>query len=162
MTNAELGIPEYSVRKPRKVVVYHKPQSIIDFETEHTIFKYKGVKHVLYPVRSKFSDNKANELTKLIIEWLKVHGYFGARINTQGNYNAKLGRFVRSGSTKGMADINAVVNGKSVSIEVKIGKDKIRESQIKVKSEIEAAGGVYFIAKNFDNFLEQIKQVINE
>lgn len=32
-----------------------------------------------------------------------MNGCFGARINTQGNYNAKIGKFVRSGSTKGLA-----------------------------------------------------------
>ena len=59
-----------------------------------------------------------------------------------------------------MADINAVVKGKSISIEVKIGKDKIRESQLKVKREIEAAGGVYLIVRSFDDFLEQFEQYI--
>ncbi len=91
-----------------------------------------------------------------------MNGCFGARINTQGNYNAKIGKFVRSGSTKGLADINAVVKGKSISIEVKIGKDKIRESQLKVKREIEAAGGVYLIVRSFDDFLEQFEQYLYE
>jgi hypothetical protein len=45
---------------------------------------------------------------------------------------------------------------------VKIGKDKIRESQLKVKREIEAAGGVYLIVRSFDDFLEQFEKYLYE
>jgi hypothetical protein len=56
-----------------------------------------------------------------------------------------------------MADITAVIKGQHVSIEVKYGRDRIRPEQMKVKQEIEEAGGRYIIASSFDNFLEQIK-----
>lgn len=161
LTNAELGIPEYKVRKQRKAKPYQKPDSIKEFEWGYDIWYYldRKIPEGLQ-IKHKFDDKTANSLTKLIIEYLRMNGCFGARINTQGNYNAKIGKFVRSGSTNGMADINAVVKGKSISIEVKIGKDKIRESQLKVKREIEAAGGVYLIVRSFDDFLEQFEQYI--
>lgn len=161
MTNAEIGIPEYKIRKVRKKKPYSKPDSIEAFQDKYRIWFY-STKSIPEKLQSqfKFDDKTANGLTKLIMAWLKVNGHFAARINTQGNYNAKLGQFVRSGSTNGMADINAVVNGKSVSIEVKIGKDKIRESQLKVKSEIEAAGGVYIIVCSFDDFRQQFENII--
>ena len=83
-------------------------------------------------------------------------------MNTQGNYNAKLGKWVKSGSTRGMADISAVVDGRSISVEVKIGKDKVRESQLKVKAQMEKAGGVYLIVRSFDDFIEQIKETLDK
>lgn len=163
ITNAELGIPEYKVRKQRKAKPYSKPESIKEFEWEYDIWYYMDRKIPEgLQIKHKFDDKTANSLTKLIIEYLRMNGCFGARINTQGNYNAKIGKFVRSGSTNGMADINAVVKGKSISIEVKIGKDKIRESQLKVKREIEAAGGVYLIVRSFDDFLEQFEKYLYE
>jgi hypothetical protein len=163
LSNKDLGLPEFSVRKAaKKKVKYKKPQSIKDFELAHQKWTYRdsSIESRLW-VYNKFSDNSANDLTKLIIEWLKVNGHFGARINSGATFDRRLGIFRKgSGATAGMADINAVINGKSISIEVKFGKDKIRDSQLKVKAEIEAAGGVFFIAKTFDGFLEIIKQYI--
>ena len=158
MTNADLGLPNFSVRKQRKENIYKKSQSIKDFELEYQKWYYKDkIFEKPMQVQAKFSDKGANDLTKLILVWLKVNGYFGARINSGAVYDKRLGIYRKgSGATAGMADINAVVKGKSISIEVKIGKDKIRDIQIKVKSEIEAAGGIYFISKTFDNFIEQI------
>ena len=37
LTNAELGIPEYKVRKQRKAKPYQKPDSIKEFEWEYNI-----------------------------------------------------------------------------------------------------------------------------
>ena len=157
-STADLFLPKFSVRKPPKVSTYKKTQSIKDFELVHQawLYKDKDIKQSLQ-VQSKFSDKGANDLTKLIMAWLKVHGHFAARINSGAVYDKRLGIYRKgSGATVGMADINAVIKGKSVSIEIKIGKDKIRESQLKVKAEIEAAGGVYFVARSFDDFLNQI------
>jgi hypothetical protein len=40
LTNAELGIPEYKVRKQRKAKPYQKPDSIKEFEWEYDIWYY--------------------------------------------------------------------------------------------------------------------------
>jgi hypothetical protein len=57
-----------------------------------------------------------------------------------------------------MADITAVVNGRHVSIEVKAGGDKPRPEQMKVKRQIEHAGGMYIFVHSFDDFLGQIQR----
>lgn len=163
MTNAELGLPEYTVRKLKKPKPrYIKPQSIIQLQEDYTRWYYanRSIDKSMQIV-NKFYDNSANELTKAIMIWFKINGHFAARINSGATYDPRLGIYRKgSGATAGMADINAVVKGKSISVEVKYGKDRIRESQIKVKSEIELAGGIYFIARTFDGFLEQIKLYI--
>jgi hypothetical protein len=58
-----------------------------------------------------------------------------------------------------MADITAVVNGRHVSIEVKTGRDKPQPEQMKMKSQIEHAGGMYIFVHSFDEFLEQIQRL---
>ena len=146
--------------KKSKKAAYKKPDSVKELERIH--FEVKQAKHpgTPYLVRTKFRDDSANGLTKCITAWLSLHGHFAGRVNTQGTYSQKLGKYIKSGSRKGMADVTAVVNGRHVSIEVKIGRDKIRPDQLKVKQEIEEAGGAYIIASSFDIFLTQIKQII--
>lgn len=116
-----------------------------------------------------YSDRKANDLTKAIITWLKLNGHQAERINTTGRpvderktYTDVLGRrrtigtlkWIRSTTTRGSADISAVINGKAVKIEVKIGKDRQSADQKKYQRDIEQAGGVYIIAKDFQVFYD--------
>ncbi len=159
ISNADLGIPEYAVRKKpkKKTVIYKKPESVIRFEIEHQAWMYRNSPSTRSTwVYNKFSDNSANALTKIIMEWLRVHGAMGARVNTGGTWDNSRKMYIRSGSTKGAADISAIVKGRAVEIEVKYGKDKLRPDQIIYKQNTEAAGGVYLVVKNFDSFLEQI------
>ena len=120
-----------------------------------------------YVVKTKYSDKTANGLTKAIIAWINLNGYQAERISTTGRYvdNSKIvtdvlgnrkkigsGKYIKGTGTNGSADISATIKGKSIKIEVKIGKDKQSEAQIKYQQMIEKAGGIYFIAKNFDDF----------
>ncbi|HJY63731.1 MAG TPA: hypothetical protein VJ455_06205 [Ignavibacteria bacterium] len=52
----------------------------------------------------------------------------------------------------GTADISATIAGRSVKIEVKIGRDKQSQKQKEYQRQVEASGGLYFIAKSFDQF----------
>jgi hypothetical protein len=54
---------------------------------------------------------------------------------------------------KGSADLSATINGRSVKIEVKIGRDKQSEFQKKYQEQIEQAGGIYVIIRSFSEFL---------
>jgi len=148
-----------TVKKKQPKARYAKPDSIKELEQLHFAVKKAENPNVPYPVKTTFRDDTANELTRCIIAWLKINGHFGARVNSMGTYSQKLGKYIRSGSRKGMADITAVITGKHVSIEVKTGHDRMRPEQWKVKSEIEQAGGVYIVASSFDNFLEQINGI---
>jgi hypothetical protein len=58
--------------------------------------------------RPKYSDKNANELTKSIIDFLKLKGCYAVRINTQGQYQPKLKRFTKSTTQRGTADVHAV------------------------------------------------------
>lgn len=121
----------------------------------------------------KFSDKTANGLTKCIIHFIRFKGYQAERINTTGRMIGKqhsftdvVGRtrFVGEGAkwipttgTKGSADISATIRGRSVKIEVKI-LDRQSEYQKKYQRDIERAGGVYIIARTFEQFLNWFNQ----
>lgn len=149
-------------QKRKKKPAYIKPSSVKELERFN--FERKRLKHPdnPYPVKTIFRDDSSNGLTRCIISWLELHGYFAGRTNVTGIYNQKLGKYIHPGSRKGMADVTAVVNGRHVSIEIKSGRDRMRPDQLKVKSEIEAAGGCYLIVSSFDDFLNKILLITNK
>ena len=114
---------------------------------------------------SNWKDDSANGITQCITAFLNFSGWQAERINTMGVYregkkiqvgeNTRQlkGKWTPSTSTKGSADISATIFGRSVKIEVKYGKDKQSEVQKRYQESIEQAGGTYYIAKDFDNFL---------
>ena len=115
-----------------------------------------------------YSDKSANGLTKCIIDWLQLNGHQAERINTMGVARVEKGiqdevfnrgtpqkiTWTPSTSTKGSADISATIKGFSVKIEVKYGKDRQSADQKKYEEAVKNAGGVYYIAKDFDSFYE--------
>ena len=108
------------------------------------------------------SVHDTNGITKLILDYLRYvyNSKSIRRISSEGKYRKGIG-FIPS-SNKGMSDIEGIVNGKFLSLEVKIGKDTIRESQLKRKEEIENDGGIYYICKwiDFETFQTEIQNLI--
>ena len=153
---------------------YSKPQSIKQLESE--LMKLKRLKYPSIPAEClapiTHTDKTANGLTKAIIAFIQLNGGQSERINTMGRpidrrkvYTDTVGLTRTIGSvewipgtgTRGSADISATINGKSVKIEVKIGADRQSEAQKEYQRNIEQAGGVYFIARCFDEFVEWYK-----
>lgn len=103
-----------------------------------------------------------NGITRLILDYLRyVYGSSSVRrISSEGKYRPGVG-FIPS-SNKGMSDIEGIIYGKFLSLEVKVGKDTIRESQLKRKAEIEKDGGIYYLCKwvDFEQFQREIQQLI--
>jgi hypothetical protein len=119
----------------------------------------------------KYTDKTANGLTRCIIDYLTLQGYQAERISTTGRMvdNTKtftnvLGitkqigskKWIKGSGTKGSADISATIKGKSVKIEVKIGKDRQSEYQKAYQQSIENSGGLYLIATSFEQFINNI------
>lgn len=109
---------------------------------------------------NNYTDKTANGLTRCIVDFIRANGGQAERINTTG---MPIIRQLPSGctettwrkgnTTKGSADISAIICGKSVKIEVKIGHDRQSDAQRRYQQAVENAGGLYFIAKNFEEFL---------
>jgi len=116
-----------------------------------------------------YSEKCTNSVTKAIIDFLRLSGNFAERVNTTGlpvdrrktftdvlGNQRTIGRIEwrRSTSEKGSADIHATIGGRFVAIEVKFGNDKQSEHQKAYQQKVEAAGGVYVIAKTFEGFFK--------
>jgi len=111
-----------------------------------------------WPVPS--GGSTANSLTAAIIRFIEAHGWQAERINVIGRpITARQGGreyitgWAQSHMTVGTADISATIGGRSVKIEVKIGRDRQSEAQQRYQRSIEAAGGIYYIARNIDDFM---------
>ncbi len=115
-----------------------------------------------------YNDTTSNGLTKCILDWINYSGGTANRINTQGQvrkervefaggHHKDFIRFTPSATRKGTADIHAVMNGRHLSIEVKIGRDRLSEHQLKEQERITTAGGLYFVAKDMESFVSWFK-----
>ena len=128
-------------------------------------------------VITKYKTTSANGLTKAIIDFLRLKGWQAERISNMGRvidnrktYTNVIGqlktigsaKYIPSSGTNGTADISATIQGRSVKIEVKIGKDKQSLNQINYQRQIEASGGVYFIAKNFEQSYKWYQEIFEQ
>lgn len=139
---------------------------------EHNRKKYPNFPEHARVVK-KYEDKTANGLTKCVIDYLTFSGYQAERISSGGRFidnretyqdvigrtkTIGSGKWIPGSTTKGTADISATVKGRSIKIEVKIGKDRQSEAQKKYQAQIEKAGGIYIIVKTFEDFLTWYKQ----
>jgi len=117
----------------------------------------------------KLKEAGANDLTRLVIDFLEMNNSQAERISSQGQYRDGkkqvtdcIGRtrtigsgiWTPGNSTKGTADISATIKGRSVKIEIKWGDDRQSQAQREYQNAIEKAMGIYIIVKTFDDFIE--------
>lgn len=114
--------------------------------------------HALF--KTKYSEKTANALTKAIHDLITFDGGFITRVNVQGQYSEKLKTWTKSTTKRGMSDLVAVVNGKFLAVEVKIGKDRQSNFQKEVSKQINQSGGNYVIANSFTEFAKWYNLVI--
>lgn len=137
-----------------------------DFARKYpTAYKDQGAPEMVWPkVRT------ANGLTMAIIKFLTWKGHYANRIGTQGQANIqKIPRFnifsqqmqyfekvkwTKGNTKRGTPDITAIIGGKAIWIEVKVGKDRMSDAQKEQQANIEMAGGIYYIATEMQLFYE--------
>ncbi len=127
--------------------------------------------------KRRYSDRTANGLTKAIIDWIRLNAGFAERVNVQGRpidrtriatntlgQRQRIGSidWIPAGGTRGSSDIHATVAGRSYYIEVKIGRDKLSQAQKEYRDQVTQAGAVYFVAKDFDSFIEFYNEQIGQ
>jgi hypothetical protein len=123
-----------------------------------------------YPIKTKYTDNTTNGLTKCVIDYLNFNNCQAERISSTGSVkdNRKtvtdcIGRqriigslqYIKSTSTNGTADISATIQGKSIKIEIKCkatGDNYQSAAQKEYQSKIQQAGGIYLIVRDFESF----------
>lgn len=136
---------------------YHKPESVKKLENLAFKAKKEAYPNFPYPVQPKYRDDSSNELTRCVIDYIRLRGFQAERVNTIGQQiqigNKK--RWVKGSSQTGSADIHATIQGRSVKIEIKCaasGDNLLRDEQKDYQKQIEAAGGVYLVVRCFDDF----------
>lgn len=122
------------------------------FTFESLRAKYRNVPAYALP-RPKYKTSTANGLTQAIVKYLNLKGHFASRTSSAGRYIESQKKWIPGTTRKGYPDITSTINGRAVFIEVKVGRDKMSDVQHRVRKEIEASGGLYHIARDFDEFV---------
>lgn len=145
-TNGQLNTPDATPTPKNEIILLLR---VLHYDKDVSKYTTVPKEELLSIARTaKFQDNSANSLTKAIIKTIDLLGGFATRQSSQGQYNSKLGTYTKGTTKKGVADVGAVLNGKSLSIEVKYGRDTQKQAQKNVQNKVTAAGGFYYIAKN--------------
>lgn len=116
--------------------------------------------------------NESNGLTTFICNYLSWRDHRATRINVSGRLvegkekqasGVTLGvkKWIKSSTRKGTADISATIKGRSVMIEIKVGKDRPREDQLLEQARERKAGGVYEFIKTPEEFFELYDLVLS-
>jgi len=126
-----------------------------------------GRENCMPPANTK--EAGANDLTRLVIDFIIFNDGQAERISSMGRYidgtkqvtdcigrkrTIGTGKYVKSTTTNGTADISATIKGRSVKIEIKWKKDSQSDDQKKYQQSIEKSGGIYIIIKTFDDFID--------
>jgi len=106
--------------------------------------------------------NEANNLTKAVLNLINLSGFVAWRINSVGVFDPVKRIHRTSNQAKGLPDIIGIVNGRFIGIEIKIGADRQSEHQKDREAEINKAGGLYWIIKDFDTFHKLFKEIIKK
>ena len=81
--------------------------------SEHEVIKLPGL--------------TANGVTASVIKYCTFRGWHAERVNVTGrqkyDHKQKKMVWIKANSRRGSADIHAIINGRAVMIEVKVGKD---------------------------------------
>lgn len=110
--------------------------------------------------KGKKKRSSSNQLAADIIKYVKLCRGAARRVNTQGQWDEALQKWRPSGMKRGYEDVDAcmlimvrgIKIGLKVAIEIKIGKDSLKDEQKERREEVLFSGGVYMVAKTFDQF----------
>jgi hypothetical protein len=139
----------------------HYPEWRIRYNTAHYNYTLQRTPNVVkdgfYTTPPVPVVTKSNGLTTFIINFLNWSGYRATRINTMGRQIN--GKFIPSATRKGTADISATIKGRSVMIEIKVGKDKPRPEQLTEQQRERQAGGIYEFVHTPEEFFIIFDQI---
>lgn len=107
-----------------------------------------------YIPRSRYNDRDANGLTRSVVDWFTLNGHFATRLQSTGTYRADIGKHVASQQRAGMSDVFAIVQGRAVHVEIKIGKDRLSDVQKETITALQSAGALCTIVQSFQQFYD--------
>lgn len=117
-----------------------------------------AAKHQQTPL--DFGTMTAGEITSAILAYLTAQGYAVWRQNTTGIYDPDTKRWrVNPQGRRGVPDIIGFrkSDGVFIAVEVKAGRDQLRDDQRAFLDELKAAGGLAFVAHSFTQFQQSFE-----
>lgn len=105
-------------------------------------------------------DQDTNDLTRDIIQHIRKLGGWATRVNVSGFYDPEKGFWRKGVTDPGTPDVMAVVNGLFLGIEIKTGADRLRPQQTAAKTVIQRAGGVFLVAKDIEQFRNELRTIL--
>ncbi len=97
-----------------------------------------------------------DDLVREIMLYISDIGGCCTQVDTPGLLFTRDGRPVKIG-TKGVLDIEATIKGRSVKIDAKIGKDRLKGEQSNYAKAVERAGGIAFAAWSVADVAKRLK-----
>jgi penicillin-binding protein-related factor A (putative recombinase) len=107
------------------------------------------------PLKNKITEP---QIQKAIMQFLRFEKIQCWRINTVGIPNGE-GAFRYNNEMRGMADICLIYKGLSVWFEVKTATGKQSPHQKEFQTQVESAGGFYFLVRSVEDAVYAIKQL---
>lgn len=101
-------------------------------------------------------NNLHTDLVNRIRLYLSEIGAMSVPIDTPGLLYTQSGRPVKFG-TKGALDIEATLKGRSIWIDAKIGRDRLKPDQVKFCQAKERAGGIAFAAWSVEDVANRLR-----
>lgn len=98
-----------------------------------------------------------DDLVREIMIYVSSIGGVCTRVDTPGLLFTRAGNPVKIG-TKGVLDIEATIKGRSVKIDAKIGKDRLKGDQVNYAKAVERAGGIAFAAWSVEDVRARLQQ----
>lgn len=96
------------------------------------------------------------DLCNRIRLYLSEVGAMAVSIDTPGLVYTRDGKPFKLG-TKGALDIEATLKGRSIWIDAKIGRDRLKPAQVKFCAAKERAGGIAFAAWSVDDVADRLR-----
>ncbi|WP_264552775.1 hypothetical protein [Flavobacterium sp. N2038] len=145
---------------------YIKPESVKALEALALKRTKEQYPNFPYPPKQSYRDDKTNDLTRCVIDFVNLNNYQAERINSTGqqiNLNGKT-KWIKGSGQVGTSDISATIKGRSIKIEIKCEgtRDNYQsKDQIEYQKQIERAGGVYIVIRNFTQFYDWFNAFVN-
>lgn len=132
-----------------------------EFAIQLNAKKYENVPPHAVPRPKVLSDKDANSLTaSVLFDFIHIRGGYAFRVNNMGVYDAKRGVYRKGGTVKGIPDIIGLIDGRFIGIEIKFGSDRMSADQMEMKREIESNGGIYIVAKRYEQYVFDLANAV--
>lgn len=105
-----------------------------------------------------YSDRTNIGLTRCITDYLRYSGYH--LVDRKSNRRQSF-KWRKSPSQSNPEEIEAVIHGRALRIQIRIGDEPVSGQQLREKLKAESTGGLFYVARDFQSFLHWFETVFS-